>query len=89
MCDYSLHNVASRPAKVGDKIVTWGSTDNAPYVPGVPIGVVTSVTPNEGALGSTATIAPYVDPTRIDTVGVVTGPPARPPRAQLETGKGN
>jgi hypothetical protein len=22
MCDYSLHNVASRPAKVGDKIVT-------------------------------------------------------------------
>ena len=22
MCDYSLHNVASRPAKVGDKLVT-------------------------------------------------------------------
>lgn len=22
MCDYSLHNVASRPAKVGDKVVT-------------------------------------------------------------------
>ena len=22
MCDYSLHHVASRPAKVGDKVVT-------------------------------------------------------------------
>jgi hypothetical protein len=29
MCDYSLHNVASRPAKVGDKLVTtqfWNTT---------------------------------------------------------------
>jgi hypothetical protein len=24
MCDYSLHNVASRPARVGDKLVTKG-----------------------------------------------------------------
>jgi hypothetical protein len=24
MCDYSLHNVASRPAKVGDELVTTG-----------------------------------------------------------------
>ena len=24
MCDYSLHNVESRPAKVGDKLVTTG-----------------------------------------------------------------
>jgi rod shape-determining protein MreC len=85
--DYKLVDPKARP-KVGDRIVTWGSSGNAPYVPGVPIGVVTSVTPNEGALGSTATIKPYVDPTRIDTVGVVTGPPARPPRQQL-TGKGN
>ena len=23
MCDYSLHSVASRPAKVGDKLTTW------------------------------------------------------------------
>jgi rod shape-determining protein MreC len=85
--DYKLVDPKARP-KVGDRIVTWGSSGNAPYVPGVPIGVVTSVTPNEGALGSTATIKPDVDPTRIDTVGVVTGPPARPPRTQLP-GKGN
>jgi rod shape-determining protein MreC len=87
--DYKLVDPKARP-KVGDRIVTWGSSGNAPYVPGVPIGIVTSVTPNEGALGSTATIKPYVDPTRIDTVGVVTGPPARPPRVQLTAqGKGN
>ncbi|MEV5965625.1 rod shape-determining protein MreC [Kribbella sp. NPDC051952] len=88
--DYKLVDLKARP-KVGDRIVTWGSSGNAPYVPGVPIGVVTSVTPNEGALGSTATIKPYVDPTRIDTVGVVTGPPARAPRTQLKptAGKGN
>ncbi|TCO35891.1 rod shape-determining protein MreC [Kribbella steppae] len=92
--DYKLVDLKARP-KVGDRIVTWGSSGNAPYVPGVPIGVVASVTPNQGALGSTATIKPYVDPTRIDTVGVVTGPPARTPRAQLTPttsvtkGKGN
>jgi rod shape-determining protein MreC len=88
--DYKLVDLKARP-KVGDRIVTWGSSGNAPYVPGVPIGVVTSVTPNVGALGSTATIRPYVDPTRIDTVGVVTGPPARAPRTQLKPpqGKGN
>ncbi len=88
--DYKLVDLKARP-KVGDRIVTWGSSGNAPYVPGVPIGVVTSVTPNEGSLGSTATIKPYVDPTRIDTVGVVTGPPARAPRTQLKPppGKGN
>jgi len=85
--DYKLVDPKARP-KAGDRIVTWGSSGNAPYVPGVPIGVVTSVTPNQGALGSTATVKPFVDPTRIDTVGVVTGPPARPPRAQI-TGKGN
>ena len=81
--DYKLVDPKARP-KVGDRIVTWGSSGNAPYVPGVPIGEVTSVTANEGALGSTATIKPFVDPTRIDTVGVVTGPPARPPRPQLK-----
>ncbi|MEV0284454.1 rod shape-determining protein MreC [Kribbella sp. NPDC050820] len=92
--DYKLVDLKARP-KVGDRIVTWGSSGNAPYVPGVPIGVVTSVTPNQGALGSTAIVKPYVDPTRIDTVGVVTGPLARTPRTPLKPtttptqGKGN
>jgi rod shape-determining protein MreC len=90
--DYKLVDLKAKP-RVGDRIVTWGSTGNAPYVPGVPIGVVTSVSATAGALGTTATIKPYVDPTQIDTVGVVTGPPARPPRPQLKptttAGKGS
>ncbi|TCO44984.1 rod shape-determining protein MreC [Kribbella antiqua] len=90
--DYKLVDLKAQP-KVGDRIVTWGSSGNAPYVPGVPIGVVTSVTANQGALGTTATVKPFVDPTRIDTVGVVTGPPARTPRSQIKptttAGKGN
>jgi rod shape-determining protein MreC len=85
--DYKLVDLKARP-KVGDRIVTWGSSGNAPYVPGVPIGEVTSVTSVQGALGSTALIKPFVDPTRIDLVGVVTGPPARAPRAAVSPEKG-
>ncbi len=85
--DYKLVDLRARP-KVGDRIVTWGSKGNAPYVPGVPIGTVTTVTPNQGTLGSTATVKPFVDPTRIDTVGVVTGPPARPPRGTITPEQG-
>jgi rod shape-determining protein MreC len=85
--DYKLVDLRARP-KVGDRIVTWGSKGNAPYVPGVPIGTVTTVTPNQGTLGSTATVKPFVDPTRIDTVGVVTGPPARPPRGTVTPEQG-
>jgi rod shape-determining protein MreC len=85
--DYKLVDLKARP-KVGDRIVTWGSSGNAPYVPGVPIGTVMSVTPNQGTLGSTAVVKPFVDPSRIDTVGVVTGPPARAPRTTLSPEKG-
>ncbi|MDX6259752.1 MAG: rod shape-determining protein MreC [Kribbellaceae bacterium] len=85
--DYKLVDLKARP-KVGDRIVTWGSSGNAPYVPGVPIGQVTSVTSVQGALGSTALVKPFVDPTRIDLVGVVTGPPARAPRSAVSPEKG-
>jgi rod shape-determining protein MreC len=85
--DYKLVDLRARP-KVGDRIVTWGSKGNAPYVPGVPIGTVTSVTPNQGTLGSTATVKSFVDPSRTDLVGVVTGPPARPPRSTVSPEKG-
>jgi rod shape-determining protein MreC len=85
--DYKLVDLKARP-NVGDRIVTWGSSGNAPYVPGVPIGTVTAVTSVQGMLGSTALIKPYVDPSRIDTVGVVTGPPARPPRTTVSPEKG-
>ena len=77
--DLLLVDLEARPA-VGDRLVTWGSRGNAPYVAGVPIGAVTSVGSTPGTLGSSAVVQPFVDPTRIDTVGVVVGPPARNPR---------
>ncbi|MEU4392932.1 rod shape-determining protein MreC [Kribbella sp. NPDC023855] len=80
--DYKLVDLKARP-RVGDRIVTWGSSGNAPYVPGVPIGTVTSVTAVRGALGSTALVKPFVDPSRLDLVGIVTGPPARAPRTTV------
>jgi rod shape-determining protein MreC len=85
--DYKLVDLKARP-KAGDRIVTWGSSGNAPYVPGVPIGEVTSVTSVQGALGSTALVKPFVDPTQLDLVGVVTGPPARAPRTAVSPEKG-
>ena len=85
--DYKVVDLKARP-KVGDRIVTWGSSGNAPYVPGVPIGTVIAVTSERGALGSTADVKPFVDPSRIDTVGVGTGPPARPPRTTVSPEKG-
>lgn len=76
--EFRLVDLRARPA-VGDRLVTWGSRGNAPYVAGVPIGVVVEADA-AGTFGSTALIRPYVDSTRLDTVGVVVGPPARDPR---------
>src|SRR2546429_7441791 len=43
MCDYSLHGVAARPAKVGDKLVTtqfWNTTTRGFSAAGGPRGDV-------------------------------------------------
>jgi rod shape-determining protein MreC len=77
--EFRLVDLRAKPA-VGDRLVTWGSRGNAPYVAGVPIGEVVSAGPAQGTFGSTAVVRPYVDATRLDTVGVVVGPPARNPR---------
>ncbi|HEY3004011.1 MAG TPA: rod shape-determining protein MreC [Kribbellaceae bacterium] len=77
--EFKLVDLRAKP-KVGDRLVTWGSRGNAPYVPGVPIGEVVAVGPFAGLFGSTAVVRPFVDATTLDTVGVVVGPPARNPR---------
>jgi rod shape-determining protein MreC len=77
--DFRLVDLRARP-RVGDRLVTWGSRGNVPYVAGVPIGEVVTAGPAQGTFGSTAVVRPYADATRLDTVGVVTGPPARNPR---------
>lgn len=56
----------------GDTVLTWGSRNGAPYIPGVPIGEVISVRASPAELTETATIDPYVDFSSLDVVGVVT-----------------
>jgi rod shape-determining protein MreC len=56
---------------VGEEIVTFGSLGGSPYVPGIPVGTVTTVTTEPGSLTPTAYVQPYVDFTGLGVVGVV------------------
>ena len=64
----------------GQRIVTLGSVGGHPYVPGVPIGVITRVEATPGALTRTAIVRPFVQFTALDIVGVVVVPPRHNPR---------
>ena len=64
----------------GQSLVTFGSVQDRPYVPGVPIGQVTTVQGNAGSLTQTALIKPFVNFTSLGVVGVVVGGPAQNPR---------
>lgn len=67
--------------EVGDALLTTGSDT---FVPGVPVGRVTSVEPGAQALVTTATVEPFADVSSLDLVGVVTQPPRSTPRVPLE-----
>ncbi|HLU70554.1 MAG TPA: rod shape-determining protein MreC [Nonomuraea sp.] len=71
---------ASVPVTRGTRLVSFGSRNGAPYVPGVPIGIVEQVEPASGDLTRTAYARPFADLTALDVVGVVVRPPARDPR---------
>jgi rod shape-determining protein MreC len=61
-------NAALRP---GQEVFTFGSVGGRPYVPGVPVGVVSAVTTPPGALTPTALVKPFADFTGLGVVGVV------------------
>ena len=63
---------ASATLKPGQELVTFGSVGGRPYVPGIPIGKVTSVTTEPGSLTPTALVKPFVDFTGLGVLGVVT-----------------
>lgn len=63
----------------GNRLVTFGSVGNQPYVPGVPIGTVTSVGSTSDGLTTTAKVRPFVDFTSLGVVGVVVSGPAKNP----------
>lgn len=66
--------------KPGDQLVTSASVKDMPYVPGVPVGVVTRLVVANGSLTAAALVRPYVDFGALSVVGVVIAPPAHDPR---------
>ncbi|MGW3118994.1 rod shape-determining protein MreC [Streptomyces sp. NPDC001107] len=66
--------------KKGDRLVTFGSEADKPFVPGVPVGVVSRVDPSGGNLTRTLYVTPYVGFSKLDIVGVVVETPKKDPR---------
>jgi len=64
----------------GDRLVTFGSQADRPFVPGVPVGVVARVDPSGGDLTRTIYVRPFVSFTKLDIVGVVVQTPDKDPR---------
>jgi rod shape-determining protein MreC len=69
--------------KKGDRLVTFGSEGDKPFVPGVPVGVVSRVDPSGGDLTRTVYVTPYVAFTKLDIVGVVVEAPKKDPRDEV------
>ncbi|MFC5909303.1 rod shape-determining protein MreC [Streptacidiphilus monticola] len=66
--------------KPGDRLVTFGSQNSKPFVPGVPVGKVVSVENTPGQLTKTVLVQPFVSFTKLDLVGIVVQPPRTDPR---------
>ncbi|MGW8951680.1 rod shape-determining protein MreC [Streptomyces sp. NPDC055709] len=64
----------------GDRLVTFGSQGDKPFVPGVPVGEVVRVDPAGGALTRNIYVRPYAAFTKLDIVGVVVQAPRTDPR---------
>jgi rod shape-determining protein MreC len=62
---------ANATLKAGQELVTFGSVGGRPYVPGVPVGTVSSVTTQPGSLTPTAVVKPFADFTGLGVIGVV------------------
>ncbi|MEU1194690.1 rod shape-determining protein MreC [Streptomyces sp. NPDC005813] len=69
--------------KKGDRLITFGSQADKPFVPGVPVGVVSRVDPSGGGLTRTVYVKPFVSFTKLDIVGVVVTAPRKDPRDEV------
>jgi len=69
--------------KKGDRLVTFGSQADKPFVPGVPVGVVSRVDPSGGGLTRTLYVTPFVGFTKLNIVGVVVQAPKKDPRDEV------
>jgi len=66
--------------KVGQRLVSFGSENDRPFVPGVPVGTVVKVDDTPGSLTRTVLVRPFVNFNALDLVGVVVVPPRTNPR---------
>jgi rod shape-determining protein MreC len=69
--------------KVGDILLARGSIYGRPFVPGVPVGKVTSVSNSAGAVTQSATVQYFVNFGALGVVSVVLKAPAVDPRDSL------
>ena len=69
--------------KVGDILLTNGSENNKPFIPGVPVGQVVKVEDLVAALTQTATVDSYVNLNNLGVVSVVVSAPTTAPRRPL------
>ena len=69
--------------KVGDVLIARGSDGGRPFVPGVPVGIVTSIFSNPNAITQTADVKSMANLNSLGVVSVVTAAPKNDPRDSL------
>lgn len=69
--------------KKGQQLVTFGSENDRPYIPEIPIGTITKVESTPGAQTRTALVEPFTKFTALDPVAVVIAAPRDIPRDSL------
>ena len=84
--DLDLVDNSETPGK-NDVVVTWGSRNGTPYVPGVPIGSVEAVFSSPREQAKHAVIKPFVDFSSLDLVGVVVSADTEGDRPVIKAGE--
>lgn len=67
----------------GDVLFTNGSDNNRPFVPGVPVGYVTSVDHSSATLTQTASVKSYSDLGNVGVVSVIISAPTTAPKSMI------
>ena len=70
--------------QAGDSLISNGSDNNRPYIPGLPVGYVTSVDHTSATLTQTATVKSYSNLNDIGVVAVVISAPTDAPRTPIQ-----
>jgi rod shape-determining protein MreC len=71
---------ATTALRPGQQVVTSASVHDRPYVPGVPVGVISQVQNRAGSLTAVALVRTYANFGALGVVGIVVAPPRHDPR---------